>query len=250
MYVSLSTFLLLWFIYYFLIRSNEKANIGYVMIFCGTIILSQLSCNSFEIFQKCQGNNFADVLTVTLIPWIFVFSFVILLLVAGPEYISEGLKSPFANVVGYFYVVDKANTLLNEILVDPSVSKSLRQENNTVEAKNNLESTSQAILKIMGNNAILINEITPGTFENYWKILTPLMKEDLKENPAKKSDLLKLVYQRDIVGEAVWALYTGILCVAISDYQINTLKCSKTLSQMQQQFSEYLDEKKLISQMK
>ena len=245
MYESLATFVVVWVVYYFFIRKNTP-DLNYTIIFCLVVMLTQLGANSASFFQKCKGSNFVELAMITFIPWTFIFSLVCIGLVLAPSSISEGLKSPFSNVLGYFAVVDKANILLNDILVDPSVSKTLM--NVSAEEKVKMESTSQVILKIMGNNSILINEITPGNFDQYWQILTPLMKSSSTEDQKKqqKDDLLKIVNTRDYIGEGIWVLYTGILCVAVADYQINLVKCSKSVVDMENQYSEYLEEKKIL----
>ena len=246
MYESLATFAIVWAVYYFFLKKNEP-DLNYTITFCVVVMISQLAANSASFFQKCQGSNFVQLAMITFIPWTFIFSLVCIGLVLAPPYISEGLKSPFSNVMGYFAVVDKASNLLNEILVDPNVSKSLN--NVSLEERNKMEETSQIILKIMGNNAILINEITPANLEEYWKVLIPLMKSSSSEEQKKqqKDDLIKIVNTRDTIGEAIWALYTGVLCVAVADYQINLVKCSKSLDQIEKQYSEYLEEKEVIN---
>ena len=246
MYESLATFVIIWALYYAFLRKNT-ADLNYTIIFCVVIIISQLAANSVSFFQKCRGSNFFKLAMITLIPWTFIFTLLCIGFILAPPAISEGLKSPFSNVIGYFAVVDKANILLNDILVDPNVSKTLT--NITAEEKIKMESTSQVILKIMGNNSILINEITPGNFDKYWQVLIPLMKSSSNEDEKnkQKDELLKIVTTRDTIGEAIWVLYTGILCVAVSDYQINLVKCSKSVDDMDKQYSEYLEEKEVLT---
>lgn len=224
------------------------------------VLASQMGANALTMYDKCKSSdNLIDVITITLMPWVFLFGVVYsVILFAGPS-ISEGLKSPFSNVIGYLIVSGEANDILSQLLVDSEVSSSIYENRVKDEEKRNLEKTSQVILKIMGNMAILINEITPSNFEAYWKTMIPLMREQPKdidnnnnnndvENPLK-SKLLVVVNRRDAVGELFWLLYTGVLCVALCDYQINTLKCSKNAKQLQLSYNDYLAEKKEINKM-
>lgn len=47
----------------------------------------------------------------------------------------------------------------------------------TEEQKLGLQQAADAIIKICGNNSILINQIVPSNFTSYWDILKPLMKK-------------------------------------------------------------------------
>lgn len=247
MYVSLASFLLILALYYAFFRPPEF-NATFILFFYILVLCSQLSANTFSIYDKCNSsNNFVDALTITLMPWIFVFGVVYATLLFAPPSIVEGLKAPFSNVIGYFIVSGQASDFLNDLLVDPEVSKTL-PESNSAESKS-LVSTSQVIMKILGNSAILINEITPSNFEQYWTTMTPLMKDEYKneqEQIAKKQLLLDLVRRRDAVGEMFWLIYTGVFCVALADYQINTLKCTKSAEQIKLNYKDFLEEKKAI----
>jgi len=250
MYVSLAVFVLILLVYYIIFRRNEL-DIYMILFFYFTIIMSQLIGNSTSIYYKCNtSDNLIDVVSITLIPWIFLFGVVYALLLFASPSISEGLKSPFANVIGYFIVSGEANEILNTLLVDSDVSTSIHMNSKqlTEEEKVSLEKTSQVILKIMGNMTILINEITPSNFETYWNNLVPLMKDSFKTSPDLNNHVIKtrlkqLVNRRDAVGEFGWLLYTGILCVALCGYQIDIMKCSKTATQLKLNFDDYIKEK-------
>jgi len=44
-------------------------------------------------------------------------------------------------------------------------------------SKEQVEEAADTIVKICGNTSVLINQIVPSNFNEYWRILTPLMKE-------------------------------------------------------------------------
>ena len=194
MYVSLASFVIILCLYYSFIRRKEF-DFTFVFFFYLVILCSQFSTNAFTVYDKCQGSdNLGDAFSITFMPWFFIFGVLYAVLLFAPPAISEGLKAPFSNVIGYFLVSGEANELLNNLLVDPNVSKSLEtsQEAN----KTQLITTSQVILKILGNKAILINEITPSNFEMYWQTLIPLMEKEQTDpqNPLKQTfhDLILL----------------------------------------------------------
>ena len=74
--------------------------------------------------------------------------------------------------------------------------------------KTNLRKTSDAIVKLVGNSAILINQITPETL-GMWEILAPLMKTEYQQEENAhtlneiKNELLENVIFRDNIGESV-----------------------------------------------
>ena len=49
--------------------------------------------------------------------------------------------------------------------------------NASEEDKKAMQDVASVIIKICGNNSILINQIVPENFINYWKIMKPLMKK-------------------------------------------------------------------------
>jgi hypothetical protein len=99
---------------------------------------------------------------------------------------------------------------------------------------------AEAIIKICGNLSILINNITPANFMEYWEKLTPLMKEGVPTDPILKQKLLDIVVQRDNVGEGLWYIYTAILLTSIVQYNITTRPCKQDLATIQSSYQEYL----------
>jgi hypothetical protein len=109
-----------------------------------------------------------------------------------------------------------------------------------------LQNAADAIIKICGNTSILINQIVPNNFTNYWSILNPLMKTKYQtENPetnAKRSELFNLVVMRDTIGEMVWYIYTGILLTSIVQMKISTTPCYVSPQQMEQNYQKFLED--------
>jgi hypothetical protein len=171
--------------------------------------------------------------------------------------IYPGFKSAFADVIGYFYVASSANKILTELLVNkdlnnvmndskletPSTTDKMIGGASTNEEKK-LEEAADAIVKICGNTSILINQIVPSNFDEYWNILNPLMKKqyqtDTEETIKKKSELFELVVTRDNVGEAMWYIYTGILVTSIVQLKIATRGCKSNTATMQKNYQTYL----------
>ena len=114
--------------------------------------------------------------------------------------------------------------------------------------KKEMQDAAEIIVKICGNMSVLINQITPESFEGYWKILTPLMKpkyqneNNIVETEKLKNDLFQLVVTRDNVGESMWYIYAGILVTSIVQLKIATRGCVKSTAQMEKDYQAFLDE--------
>jgi hypothetical protein len=98
------------------------------------------------------------------------------------------------------------------------------------------DEVSDLVLKIYGNMSILINQLTPNNFTNYWdNMLKPLFKDKYKNEPMDETtkvelnkmedDLLKLVIKRDNIGEGMWYIYTGILICSLVQFKLSGVGC-------------------------
>jgi hypothetical protein len=116
----------------------------------------------------------------------------------------------------------------------------------TPEKREALESAADAIIKICGNTSILINQIVPNNFDQYWSILKPLMKEkyqiDSSETTKIQNDLFELVVTRDNVGESVWYIYTGLLLTSIVQLKITSRGCISNPKTMEANYQKFLEQ--------
>jgi len=225
-----------------------KQSYLYLIIYVLLVVITQFFVNSSILINKCGGNvstNFAAGAFMTFIPWALIFGSIVLIIIAFP-----GFKSAFSNVIGYFAVSGKANTILNELLVNSSVQANIDQEQD-VEKKAALQKSAEAILKVCGNVSIMINQIVPENFMSYWAILMPLMKDryqnkgstaDKEELKSLQEQLLGVVVMRDNIGEAMWYFYTAIFLISIVQYNLSTRGCIMDPSVMAENHQKFLDE--------
>jgi hypothetical protein len=121
-----------------------------------------------------------------------------------------------------------------------------RGNNNKIDKNNKaaMQDAADAIIKICGNTSILINQIVPSNFVQYWDILTPLMKEKYQtpgpESQEIKDDLFNLVVTRDNIGEAMWYIYTGILLTSIVQLKLTSRGCASNPKTMEQNYQKFL----------
>lgn len=217
----------------------------YLAIYVLLVIVIQFIVNSSIIATTCGGNiseNMGAAGVLTFLPWILIFGVLVLILTIYP-----GFKSAFADVVGYYYISGQATKLLTELLVNKEIEKKLTEDPNiTPEKKEALETAADAIIKICGNTSILINQIVPSNFEQYWGILTPLMKDKYKANTPEtdkiQDELFELVVTRDNIGEAMWYIYTGLLLTSIVQLKITSRGCNSNPKTMEANYQKFLEQ--------
>jgi hypothetical protein len=217
-----------------------KSSYTYLIIYVLFIIISQFSINVGIIINKCGGNyqeNFASAAMITIVPWIFIFGSVVLILIAFP-----GFKSAFSNVVGYFSVSGKASDILNKLLVNTEMNKAVESSGKSGAEKTELQESAEAIIKLCGNTSLMINQIVPDNFESYWNILIPLMKPEFANDKELKKQLLDIVVTRDNIGEAMWYCYTAIFLVSIVQYNLTSRGCNMDSAAMVENHQKFVDQ--------
>ena len=148
------------------------------------VIVTQFILNIAYLIDKCGGDaakNVGSAALNTFIPWTLMFAVVLATLSAFP-----GFKTVFSDVVGYYMVSSESNELLSSMLIDTNVAAAVDQITDS-NLKNQASEAAEAILKIFGNKALLINQIYPDNFEKIWSLLKPLMKSGMFENKENKA---------------------------------------------------------------
>jgi hypothetical protein len=206
-------------------------------------MLIQFGVNASVISTTCGGSiseNIGAAGILTFIPWTLIFGVIIIVLIIYP-----GFKTAFSDVIGYFYVSSSATKIITELLVNRDVEKKFTGAESK-EEKEAIEDAADTIVKICGNTSILINQIVPDNFLNYWKILNPLMKPKYRDDNSEETkdirkQLFELVVTRDNIGEALWYIYTGILLTSIVQLKITTRGCSSNTATMEKNYKDFLD---------
>ena len=256
-YINIITFILTTVFYYMALKpvlsfddlidtkkyeEYSKNNNLYLGIYLALAMLIQFIVNASIISTTCGGSiteNIGAAGVLTFIPWTLIFGVIIIVLIMYP-----GFKSAFSDVIGYFYISGPATQIITELLVNRDVEKKLTG-NETVAEKEALEDAADTIVKICGNTSILINQIVPDNFQDYWKILNPLKKPQYRDdNSAETKDirqkLFDLVVTRDNIGEALWYIYTGLLLTSIVQLKITTIGCNTDPATMEKNYNEFL----------
>jgi hypothetical protein len=282
-YLNIVTFLLTTVFYYMAIKPiltydvlNDNVKYKeyvsnsylYLAIYLLLVMVIQFIVNASIISTTCGGNiseNMGAAGVFTFIPWTLIFGIVVIVLIMYP-----GFKSAFSDVIGYFYVSSSANKLLTDLLVNTDLEKKLspasemtpapdviavpqnveQQTNNIIGGskleKEQMQDAADLIIKICGNTSVLINQIVPSNFNNYWSLLTPLKKDKYKNNSSAETiklrdELFDLVVTRDNIGESLWYIYTGLLLTSIVQLKITSRGCASNPKTMQQNYQKFLD---------
>jgi hypothetical protein len=210
------------------------------------VVITQIIMNSSVLVNTCGGSivqNIGAAFLLTVIPWFFIFGIVIVALMIFP-----GFKSAFSNVIGYFAVAGTANNILTELLVNVDLNQAIDDSTQGNAEKNkSLKGAAEAIIKLCGNMSILINQIVPSNFTEYWSMLVPLMKDQYQAGaPELKQQLLDTVVMRDNIGEAMWYIYTAILLISITQYNIMKRGCTGDLATLQAGHEKYLEQEAAV----
>ena len=208
---------------------KRESNIR-LAIYLAVVLLTQYIINTTFVINACGGSsisNYGNAFLITFLPWMFIFGTMLVALIMYP-----GFKGAFSDIVGYFFVSDKANNLLSQILMSDTVAQSAINEITDTAAKSEITRAAESIVKLVGNKAILINQITPTNFSNTWDTLKQLMKPSMYENEQLKSDLLDVAVMRENIGEALWYIYTGILIISYTSYKITSASCPPDMNKV------------------
>ena len=268
-YLNIVTFLLTTLFYYIALKpalpydiynnateysKHISNNYMYLSIYVLLVILIQFIVNSSIISSSCGGSiseNMGAAGVLTFIPWILIFGILVVILNIYP-----GFKSAFSDVVGYYYVSSSANKILSELLINKEIENKIKEDPNmTSDKREALETAADTIIKIFGNKSILINQIVPNNFNEYWSILKPLMKDkyqiDNSEETKKiKNDLFEIVITRDNIGEAMWYIYTGLLLTSIVQLKITTRGCVTNPKTMEANYQKFLEKEEKAKEAK
>lgn len=205
-------------------------SLSYFLIYFMLVFIAQLTECSVNLNSKCSNNesrNFGFAVLYCIGPWIFIFLVMVFLLVYFPL-----VKKAFSDVIGYLFVSRSMNVIFSELLYS---SEDVKKKIAAVPTdKEKYELASEAIMKIVNNKSVFVNQLEPQNFLKNWNILEPLMKpntEDLKEK------LYRQVIKRDIIGEFCWYIYTGLFVCSIVSYNVSVKGCKKSVAQLQKEFS-------------
>jgi hypothetical protein len=222
------------------------------------VVIIQIGFNAVGYQSKCDGGfmtNFGKVFGATFLPWFIIMGSVMISLLVFP-----GFKGAFSNVLGYYAVANSSNDILVSLLGSSDMNSQIDaipddgssdkdKLPGDTSAKEQMAAAAGAIVKIVGNTSLLVNQITPSNFTEFWKTITPLIKPELQapgHHRDLKEKLLENVVLKDNIGEACWYVYTTILLVTVVKSNIAELPCGTSVAAIHERMDEYTKKQEAI----
>ena len=182
----------------------------WTIIYFSVLIIVQFFINLGLTTEICGFSQYSVALKQTIIPWLFIFGTINILLISFPNWLN-----PFSNTIGYFVVLMFGIKKLFINILKPT-------------DKNN-----QALLDIYINPSLLINEITEENFDKFWISSKNIIKPEFYNNNTIKDKLLYMVKLKYIVSETIWYFLFGFLITAITNNYISSVKCNISVETLQ-----------------
>lgn len=206
------------------LSSNGQSSNVYMMIYALLIIVVEYIGNISLTNQLCGTNQYGTALSVTIIPWVFIFGSILIMIKVFP-----GWLSPFSNTFGYAVaLVAGLNGTLNDIL-KPDIKGDGKEQ----------EVMMEAITHIYSDKSMLVNEITPMNFYSFWDSMKGIMKSESINNKSLQEKLFGLVVLKDTVARFVWYILAGTLVISVSYNYLANSNCQQSIREMQKKHSDY-----------
>ena len=227
---------------YFIIRYYTKGNATTQKVFTAlygvTILISQYIVQLNMTKELCGEPQISSALYVSLVPWIFIFGTMMIVLSIFPSWLR-----PFSNTFGYLGAkLNGVNKLLENIFKS-AADKSAADKSFSLTKDNKI--ALDALEKIYDDPSMLVNEITQTNFERFWLNMS---KSGLFQTSAinYKEALKNIVYLKDIISEFLWYILTGILTISISNNYIVNEGCKTSVKEMKKRHDDYEEKEKKI----
>jgi hypothetical protein len=237
-FTSLLWFFIITTIYFILkykITDNTQSKI-YGGVYVLLLIAGQFIINLNLTDTMCGTKQYDTALFVTLIPWLFIFGLLYVVLTIFP-----GWLIPFSNTFGYGIAKLMGLTnFFNDIL---KAKIDLGKDNGAA---------GEALEHIYSDKSLLINEITQPNISRFWENMKSIFKPGsyTEEN---KETLLSFIRLKDTFAEYIWYMLTGTLVTSVSYNYVVNKGCSQSVKEMKKRRSAYqqrLEEKNAKDQVK
>ena len=230
---------------------------GYFLI----VIIAEFFLNNKIVKGNCGDTDWNLTAMATFIPWIVIMGTLLLFLQLFPSW-----KTPFSNTFGLFIAnLAGLKKVVNNIFdfsdprrfdIETAITK---QQTETTGASNvhnkpltggssdteNVANMNRvaALANIYKDNSLIINEFTLFNFDEQWENLrrSGLFPRG-KDNNSNKNKIKGFILLKDLIGEFMWFLLTGIFVSTVSYNYIITSGCAKSAADMKQRHEAYEEE--------
>lgn len=201
--------------------------------------------NAVATQQACGDANFYTTLLATLIPWSMIFGLISVMLLMFP-----GWKAPFSNTFGYAVaMIGGINGVADQLFKNKDLEGFDSDTEGKIPAKAKL--AAEAINHVYQDPTLIINEVTPEKFNNFWNLMTAggLIHTDqdwdeTDDGPCDnladcKQRLYSLVVMKDVTADAIWYWLAGNLTISVTQNYILNSGCQTSAATMAKMEEDY-----------
>ena len=172
----------------------------------------------------CGSPQYYASTVAVLFPWAFIFGVMVMMLELFPSWLA-----PFSNTIGYLVISMSGLSALVRKIFRPAVQEEGVGDAGLTGAQ------AKALSHIYADQSMLINQVTPANFGQFWNDMGTLREQPNDETPALKKSLEHLVILKQSVSYFIWYALTGALVISVSyNYLVNTA-CTATLGQIERE---------------
>lgn len=198
------------------------------------LILVQFFINLSLTNEICGFTQYGIALRTTIIPWLFIFGTLNIVLMAFPSWLS-----PFSNTVGYFFTyITGINSFFKSILKDRKTLNLGPKQADMMSAINN----------VYEDKSLIINSMTLSNLPQWWENMKSggLLKSGV--DSSHYEELMGYIKMKTEVAEFLWYALTGTLITSVSYNSIINSGCTQSAEEMEKRHNEYLEKEKQISE--
>ena len=201
---AIGTFFWLSFIFMFIKYKMELPAFGNIL-FVSIVIIFMYFINMAILQDYCGNVNTVTILIATLLPWIFIFGSIMIILSKVPSWLT-----PFSNTLGLLVVrFAGCNTAFLEML-------------------NPQEKVNNSLHYVYSDPSLLVNRFTMVNFDKTIDTLSHIID---KTNVAKIAEFKQFVKLKELVSEWIWYVLTASITISVSYNTLISRKCTKTTAQ-------------------
>lgn len=202
--------------------ASKGLGIVMTIVYLAIMIIIQFSANYTNAREKCGGTpQLVPALNYTVIPNLLIFGGLLMAMMFFP-----GWKSPFSNTIGYLVtMLLNIKSVFTNMLVSDSNNKLLKM--------------------VYRDPSMMINEITPDNFQIFLSKMSGSKHSILNSNYKQfVPQLYNLVVIKDKIAEYIWYLLTGALVISNSYSYIMTIKCKRSVSELEAKLNSTMEKDK------
>lgn len=209
-----------YYIKYIHVNSGDTSYFFYAYL--AIVIVVEYLINVSITRNICGEYQILTALVSTILPWGLIFGTFIMLLSTMP-----GWLSPFSNTFGYIAAIMYG--------LDGTFKK-IFKTSKTVESEQHLVDT---VRHIYSDRSILINEVTPDNFEDFWTSMQATFNTGVYDNKELKKELLAIIGLKDSVAKLIWYMLIGVLVTSMSYNYLIDSSCTMSSRMRKREMDNY-----------